>query len=202
MSCGAHKCDLSGEKSWRRGNYWVCLKCGLPRLMAVNPPSYAQRVEQAREIEALRSKLHQKIFIRMLWEGEAFELTKEERNMAEEIQRSLEEGYWEGIPKEGYVEKPQVKVSAVGKENGIEVEFECDEPRGATSKKGDFFYIFDLLHENEQKVFFTGAKTLLHELKPHVPLGGKRFLIWKELKDQFQTYCLEHLNPVVEEEVA
>lgn len=143
------------------------------------------------------------IFTKAMWKGDSFELNTEERKMAEEIKQmenQMATGSW-GTMSMSNERKDQVKVLNVGEEHGIELVFQCDEPKEIPLRAGGVFYIFDVTHEGVEKDLPTSSWTLLRGLKPLVPLSGKRIKIWKELKEGRQSYCVKDLDVVEEEAV-
>ncbi|KKN14406.1 hypothetical protein LCGC14_0996560 [marine sediment metagenome] len=81
-----------------------------------------------------------------------------------------------------------------------EVTFSPDfvKPRELPSQDRGVFYIFECLHEGEEKVFLTAAWSMLQGLKDVEPLAGKTVIITKNMKEGKQHYDVEDLtNPEV-----
>lgn len=211
----AHRCDLRDESSFHRGLYWFCKKCGVPRLMILRNEYYTQRLKIRYEIDRLSKAYHESVKLKMMWFGDDMILSKEEIQMTEEIKQQEALPTWDEIQPGSFEKKPQVKVMGIGKDLGQKVLILSDKPKEIpyTNKKtglADKFFIFDVSQEGVLKDLPTSSLPLLGALKAYKPLGGKEFLIYKEMDGTIQRFKVEHLNPeemlmedvVVEELVA
>ena len=117
--------------------------------------------------------------------------------MTEEI-KQMERSTWDEIQVGQYEKKPQVKVLNIGKEHGQKVIMLSDRPREIKYMKDGVekkFFIFDVSQDKELKDFPTSSIPLLKELKAHEPIGGKEFLIYKEMVEGRQWFKVELLSP-------
>ncbi len=81
-----------------------------------------------------------------------------------------------------------------------EVTFSPDfkKPKEFPSQDKGVYYLFDCVHEGEDKVFLTAAWSLLQGLKNAEPLAGKTLSLKKVMKEGKQNYEVEDLtNPEV-----
>ena len=67
---------------------------------------------------------------------------------------------------------------------------QCDEPR-EIEWEDSVFYVFDVMHNGEEKVITTSAWSLLRDLKCFEPLKGKTLKITKRMIKNKQTYVVE-----------
>ena len=81
-------------------------------------------------------------------------------------------------------------------DDAVEVTFSPDfkKPREYPSQDKGVYYLFECLHESEEKVFLTAAWSLLQGLKNAEPLAGKTVIIEKSMKEGKQHYEVEDLT--------
>ena len=85
-------------------------------------------------------------------------------------------------------------------DDAVEVTFspEFGKPKEFPSQDKGVYYLFECVHEGEEKVFLTAAWSLLQGLKNAEPLAGKTVVIMKIMKEGKQNYTVEDLtNPEV-----
>lgn len=107
-----------------------------------------------------------------------------------------QQGAWDDLQPAGD-KKPKVEFEL---KKPVEVMFKLDftKPREFPSQTSGVFYIFDCMHEGEDKVIMTSAWSLLQGLKTFMPLKGKTIQIVKVMKDGKQNYEVEDVtNPDV-----
>jgi len=93
-------------------------------------------------------------------------------------------GTWEKLPTEEVERKPKISFEI---NIPVKVTFLLDEPREYQGDNGAY-YVFDVMHENEEKVVMTSAWTLLRALKVLTPLKSKEVTIVKKLVKGKQTF--------------
>ena len=117
----------------------------------------------------------------------------------------MEENESTNKPKEGTYDemtpsgdrKPKITFEI---DDAVEVTFspEFGKPKEFPSQDKGVYYLFECVHEGEEKVFLTAAWSLLQGLKNAEPLAGKTVVIMKIMKEGKQNYTVEDLtNPKV-----
>jgi hypothetical protein len=86
-------------------------------------------------------------------------------------------GTWAKLPTEEIERKPKVIFDV---NIPVKVKFLESEPREYQGDNGAY-YVFNVIHEGEQKVVMTSAWTLLRALKVLSPLKDKELTITKKL---------------------
>lgn len=107
-------------------------------------------------------------------------------------------GTWENM--QSNIDNTELKPKVEFKVNITQqVLFVDDEPRELPNQEGNgVFYIFDVIHEKQEKVIMTSAWSMLHGLKKLAPLKGKTLDITLLLEKGKQRY--EVIDPSQPEE--
>ena len=79
------------------------------------------------------------------------------------------------------------------------VTFQNNNPKEIPWEDG-VFYVFDVIHNGEEKTVSTSAWSLLRGLKEHEPLEGKTLKITKYMENGKQAYKVENNEETVEGE--
>jgi len=69
-------------------------------------------------------------------------------------------------------------------------EFEKPVEFPSSQDKGSVYYLFNCMHNGEERVFLTSAWSLLQGLKNIEPLAGKSIVITKDMKEGKQHYSV------------
>lgn len=106
--------------------------------------------------------------------------------------QKLNQGTWDSI--DTGERKPKVEFE-LNKEQIVTMK--CAGPREIQWEDG-VFYLFDVMHNGEDKVISTSAWTLLRGLKEQMPFEGKTFRIIKEMVKGKQFYKVEPNEETIE----
>jgi len=116
--------------------------------------------------------------------------------MEEETTAKPQQGSWDNL-ETGDIERKEKVEFDINKPLEVSFDSNFSNPREYTSKDGKgVFYIFDVIHENKEKVIITSAWSLLRGLKSIKELAGKRVKILKSMVDGKQHYSVEELDKV------
>lgn len=117
--------------------------------------------------------------------------------MAENETTKPQEGSWNNMQTDVEL-KPKVEFE-LNKPVTVSFSSEFIEPKERPNKGGDgVFYIFDVLHEGQEKVIMTSAWSLLKGLKEILPLANKTVLITKTMKEGKQNYTVADVGTEVQ----
>jgi len=89
--------------------------------------------------------------------------------------------------------KPIIKFE-LNKEYIITFNADFEAPIELFNEDGSAYYLFEVMHEGQEKVFFSSAWTLLGALKKHTPLNSKTLKIKKQLTKGKQYFYVEEVK--------